>query len=41
MTRSSLSQALVKAERRASEKRRDQERAEARARKLVSWKPSR
>jgi hypothetical protein len=41
MTRSSLAQRVVRAERRATDKRRDQERQDARARKLVSWRPSR
>ena len=39
MTRSlSPAQRLVRAERRYQEKRRDQERADARARKLVTWR---
>lgn len=37
----SPARALVKAERRAKERRIDQERAAARARKLVSWRASR
>jgi hypothetical protein len=41
MTRSSPAQGLVRAERRAAQKRRDQVRAAARAAKLVSWRASR
>lgn len=41
MTRASLPAQLVRAERKAAQKRLDQERARARARKLVSWRASR